>query len=413
MKITIVCKSDGRGGAAVVSYRLMEALRLAGQDAAMLVCEKTTESPYVETASQVFVSKSVFMAERLGILAANGFDRKQLFDIDTGEWGLPLWKHPLIQRADVVILNWVNQGMLSLKGVEKICSLGKKVVWTMHDMWNCTGICHHAHNCKNYLANCGDCPLLKRPRPKDLSNKIWIRKSQLYQRSRICFVGVSSWITNVAKASSLLKHQQVVTIPNAFPTNRKFKEENSSSDDGFKRVVFGAARLDAPIKGLETLKAGLKLYNDRYPDMASKTKMIFYGALKDDDALSDMPVDYSYEGEIKGLDKIRRIYHGADAVISASDFETLPGTLIEGQFFGCFPIAFDRGGQRDIIEHGETGYLMEWHPDEGKRAAEIAEALRVVLADRTDATQKMLDSVRDKFSYEAVARKYLELISIL
>ncbi len=35
MKITIVNHSDNRGGAAIVSLRLMEALRAAGHDAAV------------------------------------------------------------------------------------------------------------------------------------------------------------------------------------------------------------------------------------------------------------------------------------------------------------------------------------------------------------------------------------------
>ena len=40
--------------------------------------------------------------------------------------------------------------MLSLKNIEKILASGKPVVWTMHDMWPCTGICHHARECTRY-----------------------------------------------------------------------------------------------------------------------------------------------------------------------------------------------------------------------------------------------------------------------
>ena len=44
-KILIINKSDSTGGAAVVSRRLMEALRAEGADARMLVVEKLTDSP--------------------------------------------------------------------------------------------------------------------------------------------------------------------------------------------------------------------------------------------------------------------------------------------------------------------------------------------------------------------------------
>lgn len=127
MKIAIVNKSDSTGGAAVVSRRLMEALRAAGADARMLVTEKLTDSTYVERAASKARVMLPFLEERLKIFVANGFDRSTLFKIDTASDGLPLWRHPLVEGADAVLLNWVNQGMLSLKGIRKIAALGKPV----------------------------------------------------------------------------------------------------------------------------------------------------------------------------------------------------------------------------------------------------------------------------------------------
>ena len=135
IKIAIINKSDSIGGAAVVSRRLMEALRREGADARMVVVEKLSDSSFVEVAASKFQIFVKFLTERLRIFLANGFNRATLFQIDTGETGLPLWKLPLVKNADAVLINWVNQGMLSLKGVEKILKLGKPVIWTMHDMW--------------------------------------------------------------------------------------------------------------------------------------------------------------------------------------------------------------------------------------------------------------------------------------
>lgn len=60
MKIVIVNKSDRTGGAAVVSFRLMEALRGIGVDARMLVVEKLTDSNYVELAgSSISIKKNL------------------------------------------------------------------------------------------------------------------------------------------------------------------------------------------------------------------------------------------------------------------------------------------------------------------------------------------------------------------
>ena len=47
MKIVLINHSDTRGGASVVSMRLLEALRALGADASMLVVRKAGDRPYV------------------------------------------------------------------------------------------------------------------------------------------------------------------------------------------------------------------------------------------------------------------------------------------------------------------------------------------------------------------------------
>ena len=104
MKVVIINKSDSTGGAAVVSFRLMNALRAAGVDARMLVAEKLTDSPYVELAAEAWRLKWSFLIDRLKIFLANGLNRKTLFKIDTGSDGVLLHEHPLVTEADVVCL---------------------------------------------------------------------------------------------------------------------------------------------------------------------------------------------------------------------------------------------------------------------------------------------------------------------
>ena len=124
LKIAIVNKSESTGGAAVVSFRLMEALRRAGADARMVVAEKLTDSPFVSVAASEWQIKIPFLSERLKIFIENRFNRSTLFKIDTASDGLDLMKNPVVREADVVMLNWVNQGMLSLKGIERIAESG-------------------------------------------------------------------------------------------------------------------------------------------------------------------------------------------------------------------------------------------------------------------------------------------------
>ena len=59
-----------------------------------------------------------------------------------------------------------------------------------------------------------------------------------------------------------------------------------------------------------------------------------------------------------------------DVVVSSSHFETFGMTLAEGQAAGCLAVAFDHGGQSDIITHRRDGWLAAY-PD----ADSIAEGI--------------------------------------
>ena len=420
LKITIINKSDSTGGAAVVSYRLMEALRMAGTDTRMIVTEKLSDSPYVTTAASPRAIKTRFLLERLKIFAATGFNRDNLFKIDTGESGLPLWNHPWVKETDAILLNWVNQGMLSLKGYERILELGKPVIWTMHDMWCMTGICHHSAGCERYKAQCGECPLLmSKASTNDLSHKVWTRKEDIYSRKELmrktAFVAVSSWLAKKAEESSLLRHLNVEVIPNAFQLEEVKREP--SNDDKI-RILFGAARIDDPIKGLDTLREATMALVALSPEISGKMELALFGAVKDPDALEGFGIPVRHLGVLKG-EEVSKAYLESDIVVSASSYETLPGTMVEAQAYGCIPVSFNQGGQRDIITHHRTGYIADYDENSKVRAKNLAEGIlwaSGILRDSSALSfmkERMKESVNEKFSPLAVAQKYIRLISAL
>lgn len=414
MKIALICKSDSTGGAAVVTFRLMNALRANGMDARMIVTEKKSGSPHViEVASQ---NKSLvpFLAERLRIFAGNGFNRKTLFRIDTASDGLPLHRIPFVREADVICLNWVNQGVVSLKGIRKLAALGKPLVWTMHDMWNMTGICHHAGYCQKFLGprgECGDCPLLEHKASKnDLSHKVWKHKRNLYDSVNINFVAVSTWLADTARKSSLMHDSDISVIPNAFDTTTislPTKTAVSGNRDS-ARIIFGAARIDDPVKNHHTLVEATKILADKYPQEAKRLELVTFGSLKDPDALKGVAIRHTHLGRISP-EEIRDIYESGSVVVSTSEWETLPGTLIEGQAWGCVPVALDHGGQPDIIDHLSTGYLAPWSDNRKENALRIAEGILWGINNRNSVIQIMQQSVIEKFAENTVAEKYIRL----
>src|SRR5574344_2559131 len=169
MRVLIVNTSEKTGGAAVAANRLMEALKNNGVKAKMLVREKETEQITVVGLPGSWRLQWHFLWERLVIFIYSHFRRDHLFEIDIANSGTDITSLPEFKEADVIHLNWINQGFLSLKGIRKILESGKPVVWTLHDMWEFTGVCHYAADCENFKAHCHDCPLLRHPRAKDLS----------------------------------------------------------------------------------------------------------------------------------------------------------------------------------------------------------------------------------------------------
>lgn len=406
MRVVIVNHSDMQGGAAIVSLRLVHALQEAGVDARMLVIDKQSNDPLVGMMGGKWGNKWRFLAERLGVFVRNGFRRDALFKIDTGSHGINIATHPWVKDADVVCLNWVNQGTLSLKSIKKLTDSGKPIVWTMHDMWNCTGVCHYSFDCERYKDRCHSCPLLE-TKGDDLSTKIQEKKRKLYEQVPIHFVAVSHWLAECCKQSTTMSDSNLSVIYNAFPIHdfdyHRLSGEIKDIPSDKKIIVMGARRLDVEVKGFKELIETTQYIAQNKPELAGKIHLVLYGDLHDKSLLHKIEVPCTYLGSIGSTEKLSQLYRHSDIVLSTALYENLPGTLIEGQASGCLPVTFGKGGQADIVEHLKTGYIAEYK-DPSSVAAGIEWAID------TDIPREFLHSeVERKFAAQKIAQQYIEL----
>ncbi|MDD2961960.1 MAG: glycosyltransferase [Muribaculaceae bacterium] len=411
MKIVIINKSDCIGGAAVVSHRLMQALALHGEEVSMLVMKADGErEANIEEYGNNSKGKRYFLAERLNIFLNNKFSRKNLFKVSTAKYGSDISEHRAIKEADVILLNWINQGALSWQGIENICKLKKPVIWTMHDMWQCTGICHHALECNRYKEDCGKCQYLGSVSSKDLSAEVANIKRQVYTTCRnLHFVAVSNWLAKKCGESGLMSRIDVKVIPNAFPVER-FSSERLSNiegvESGKKVIAMGAARLDDPIKGFDYMIDALNDIADNRNELAKSLHIILYGNIRNGELLERIKLPYTYLGSIS-MDKVAQVYSSSDIVVSTSLYETLPGTLIEGAASGCVPVTFGNGGQTDIVEHKKTGYIARY-----KSAKSIADGIEWAVV--SGISREMLrENITRKFASSTVAQTYIDYITTL
>lgn len=410
-KVVLINHSDTLGGAAVVTFRLMQALRREGVDARMVVFTKTSKEKNVSKISNRFIRGLAFCLERLALLPKLGFSMRHLYKVSTGYFALNVHSHPWVKDADIVCLNWINQGLMNLDGIKRLHHDGKKIVWTLHDMWAFTGICHHAYECDHYIEECGYCQFLPGGgSADDLSHKVWQKKNHTYAEVPVNFVTVSHWLEECARKSSLLRGRNIVTIPNPFPSDQFYFEPphdifKFKTKDKPYILLFGAARIDDPIKGLPYTIEALNYIFDTHPEIAAKTSVYFYGDIKKPEMLDSLRLSHRNLGMISDFKIIRYLCSIAKVVISTSLYETLPGTLIEGLAGGAIPVTFGRGGQKDIIEHLKNGYIARY-----KDPKDIAEG--IIWAIKSDIPREELHrTVENRFSASAIAQRYITLFS--
>ena len=409
-RIVLLSHNDVLGGAAIVTYRLMQALRDLGHEADMLVFHRLGDNPHVHQLGTMPVRGARFMQERAGIMLRNGFNRRDLFKISTGSTGMNIHRHPLVRQADAIFVNWVNQATVSLREMQRICNLGKPVIWTMHDLWCMTGVCHHPYSCDHYCAECGNCRYLgPKAGPNDLSHKIWLRKKKLYDATDIKFVAVSNWVKECAQRSSLLRDKDIEVIHNAFPSEMFATECDmpftAESRLDFKHVItFGAAKLDDPVKGLPIAIEALNILMDEAPEVAAGAVAVFSGKVDNPQLFDKLRFPHIACGTISDHTALHQLLVQSDVILSTSYYETLGGTLIEGMSAGATPVSFGNGGQRDIIDHKVTGYIAEYGS-----ARDIANGIKWAINANLD-RRKQHETIHQRFNAADIARRYLALI---
>lgn len=405
MNVILINRSDTTGGAAVAMHRLLHALLHQGVTARMLVVDRQDIDVYAQMMGTDLANRYHFLSERLNVWLHNGFNRERLFQADPATQGVQIWKHPWVKAADVVVLGWVNQGTLSLRGIERLGRMGKPIVWVMHDQWNSTGVCHLA--CEKFRGACRACPLLG-TRGNDLSTRTQRRKAHLYATTPIHFVAVSHWLEQRCRESSIMHDCHISVIPNtieaALYDPQRLTDEFYDLPAGKVVVAVGAARLDDPFKGLDRLVAVSRHIASNIPSLAARLHLLLYGDMRDTTLLTQLALPYTWIGPTRDLNGV---FQHSDVVLSASRHESFGLTLLEGLCCGCTAVTFDNGGQTDIVRHLQNGYVAR----DGD-IADLAQGLQWAAQARLS-RQALHDDAAARFNSPVIAQQYITLFNQL
>ena len=411
MRVLIVNTSERTGGAAVAANRLTEALNNHGVKAKMLVRDKQTDSITTASLPASWRLRWNFLWERFTIWKSNGFSRKNLFAVDVANCGTDITRLPEFREADIIHLHWVNQGMLSLKGIRKILESGKPVVWTMHDMWPCTGICHHARECKGFHAGCGQCWLLCFPKDKDLSHQVLMKKQQVYAAGLIHFVTCSHWLEGMARQSTLTQGHDIRTIHNALdtslfkPDDRQSARERLGLPDKKRLILFGAVKPGDKRKGIDYFVEACQLLVKRNPALKDEAGIVVFGN-KADELQALLPFPVYPLGYIHGECEMVDVYNAVDLYATPSLEETLPNTIAEAQACGTPCVGFRIGGIPEMIDHLENGYVAEY-----RQAEDFAHGIHWILneADADTLGKKARQKAIVAYGEDNVTKQYIHL----
>ena len=412
MRILIVNTSEKNGGAAVAANRLMEALNSNGEDAKMLVRDKQTDDKRVVALRRSRLHWWRFLWERWCIFLHLHLSRQRLFELDIANTGTDITTLPEFKAADIIHLSWINQAMLSLADIKKIVNSGKPVVWTMHDIWPATAICHYARGCKQFHTACHHCPLLPRGGgDNDLSARVWRKKVAILQDKSILFVACSKWLEGQAKQSALLKNQIVTSIPNPIDTRIFCKQDKKQARRAFglpenkQLILFVSQRVTDERKGVNYFIEALQQLVTEHPAMKQNTGVIILGGHSAEVA-ARLPIPAYALGYVSDAEKIASVYNSADLFVLPSLEDNLPNTIMEAMACGIPCVGYRVGGIPEEIDHLKNGYVAAY-----KDVNDLARGIYWVLneAEYDVLSTQAIEKVISCYSQKAVSLRYIEV----
>lgn len=242
---------------------------------------------------------------------------------------------------DIVHAHWVSNGLVSINQLYK---LRNKLIITAHDSWFCCGFEHHPLNNKfsstffdNYLFN------KKKKIIESSLGVIFPSKWQLdiyKQRLGMSFNGkVIPNIVNVNNVDNAILKK--VNRPDRFVIGVCCQRAFENQAKGSNELIYILSNLNSSLSSVPVTLciAGSK----------SRT-FEFYSNRFDKIEIVEL-------GEIKNTE-IHKFYHSLDLFLNLSSVENLSTTLIESLAYSIPSIAFNVGGNHEIINNNITGYIV-------------------------------------------------------
>lgn len=403
IRVVHVCWADDRGGAFIGSRRLHEAFTKDVKfDSRLLVLHKfTTTVPNVYQ-----IKRSRYIRKLYTWLSAFLRRKIQSKNDSTRSFNLvPTGLHHQINeiKPDIVQLHWIGNDTLSIWEIKKI---NAPIVWKLPDMWAFSGCAHYTlPGFENWYSNKKN---IKAGLPYDSFcnfEAFMIRLKKIaFHRANISFVGPSSWITNLVQHSYLHSERRARHIINPIDTtiwkrqlSSKQREKFNLNQNDFIVITSSMNALSDPRKGYIYMEQILKKLKSKKTKRSIKLAVIGQeGQQFEINGVKCIPLGKSYdEAELASL------YNVGDAYIFPSTMDNLANTLKEATCCGLPCVAFNIGGNSDMVVHGRNGYLIE--PFDTDEFADRIVQLESMPEDEFSALSMITEQIAHKVHDQSIA----------
>lgn len=283
---------------------------------------------------------------------------------------------------------------------EYLKNCGKKILWTLHDVWAFTG--HSAYcdavQCEKWKTKCNRCPQM-RTYPKsyiDRSEHNWLKKKNIFTGvDNLTIITPSRWLEGLVR-DSFLKGYPTQVIQNGIDINRFCKVESSLKSnlnlDG-KKILLSVATIWNDLKGFSDFIELSKILDNTF-------QIILVGGMEEK-LEKKLPDKITHIQKTQNIDEMVELYNIADIYVNLTYCDTYPTVNLEAVACGTPVLTYAVGGSTESAEE-YGGISVE--------KGNIIEVARNV----NDFQKNSLNTIdRKKMDKQLTAEKYIKLYARL
>ena len=394
--------TSSKGGAAVAASELNFGMVEKGLNSKLVV--NFNREPEIKILSTDFLYKPR-LHTRLKSKTLTFFQRtlvQSTNDLVT-TLGIKAFYDNKVLRSALILHIHSTYNFLSTKQLLELASEGKGMVIHLHDQRFITGGCHHDRGCQEFLRECNNCPMVKKPfRKIVIEEKKRINK--LLAMKNIVIVAPSRFLLSKAQEMFPENLDKISFIPNLSPrkitrdiSHRKVLRESLGIAENMFVLGFSAANLESPFKNFGYFKEiahnlAVVLKNK---DISFRVLIVGAGTkLEIDDRVINIGSVNSY--------RARELLSAMDLLLVTSSIDNTPNVIIESLLEGTPALGTRVGGIPELLAH-----LEDWPYLSGDLSKDLSTILS--FQERRIQREFIQNTSMKFFNREETISKYIEL----